>query len=416
MNNIAHLLIVPFESRFIIFNRTNGAISLLSPNELKEVKEDASGLALVKSFGDRAFKREEVCLQQENESFLITIELSTLCNLSCLYCYQDKTQTRDKIGERVINAILVYIEKVFLTSRQIKILSIGLIGGEPMLHMEVAFEIMEKVVLLCRKYNKMYSFHIDTNGTIPLGEIDKSFDNVKFSVSLSEQNDHNYLRGSLLFDSFQTIIENLNDLKNPKNKLTIRYNVNHNNIKDFQKFVEFVKGNITYAYNIDPMYTDNYAKNKLFTNKLSPKEFSKWNSTNAIDILIANKFVITGGISSALQLCVAYQPYSCKIHASGYVTLCDGMEYRELLHIEELSKNVKLLDKAYHKYKKYNPLNSEKCAICEKIIQCQGEIFCRKNYCEYQKRYNEAEFIKTYVKYALIGKENFFVGMRDEQI
>lgn len=411
MNNIAHLLIIPFESRFIIFNRTNGAISLLNERELKTLKENASSIKLAQSFGTEAFKRENVSLQKENESFLVTIELSTLCNLDCLYCYQDKLHIRNKIDEKVINAIVVYIENVFLTARQIKILTIGLIGGEPMLHKEIVFEIMDKLVLLCRKYKKMYSFHIDTNGTIPLKEIDESFDNVKFSVSLSEQNDHNYLRCSLLFDSFQTIIENLNNLKNPQNRIAIRYNVNHNNINAFRKFVEFIKENVPCVYNIDPMYTDNYAKNKLFTNKLSQKEFSKWNSSIAIDILIANEFVITGGISSALQLCVAYQPYSCKVHASGFVTLCDGMEYRELLHIDELSRNVKLLDQAYQKYKDYNPLNSEKCAMCEKVIQCQGEIFCRKNCCEYQKRYNEEEFIKTYVKYVLMGKENFFVGI-----
>ena len=128
-----HLLIIPFESLFIVFNRTNGAISLLTPQEINMLKENTCKTDLLQSFGDKSFVRENVSLYKEYDNFLVTIELSTLCNLACLYCYQDKIYVREEIEENVINAILVYIEEVFLTEKRINYLVIGLIGGEPML-------------------------------------------------------------------------------------------------------------------------------------------------------------------------------------------------------------------------------------------------------------------------------------------
>ena len=98
------------------------------------------------------------------------------------------------------------------------------------------------------------------------------------------------------------------------------------------------------------MYTDNYDYN-LFYNELSIEDFARWNSSEAIDILIKHGFPVTGAISSHLKLCAAYQPYSCKVYADGYISLCDGMFHRKTLSIAELSENISSSSEKFKQYK-----------------------------------------------------------------
>jgi radical SAM protein with 4Fe4S-binding SPASM domain len=175
--------------------------------------------------------------------------------------------------------------------------------------------------------------------------------------------------------------------------------------------VKYVRRYLPHVYNIDPMYTDIYEKNLEYKNTLSIKEFIHWNSSNAIDILIKNRFPITWFIPSSLQLCSAYQPYSCKIYSDGYIGLCDSMPYSKDIHIKDLAQQVDILEKIFTKFKNYNPLNDDKCGTCKYLIQCQGELLCKTNSCEYQKRFDEIVFLKTCIKHLYKNSGKFFVRM-----
>ncbi|MFH2116665.1 MAG: radical SAM protein [Bacillota bacterium] len=413
-----HMIDIPYNhKKHIFFNRTNGAICLLSKRDISRTSNKSSSKnenLYIKLTENKILEYEGISIQKKFDSFLVTIEMSTLCNLQCLYCYQDKEVVRKEITNEILEKIYAYITAVLEENNKINYVVIGYIGGEPLLHKEKLIKSIKKINELCQSFNKSCYFHIDTNGTIDFSSCYNTMNHLELSVSLSSKNDHNINRPSLYFNSFEVIFENLSRLNNTNNKLSIRYNTNQSNLKDFSKFVRLVRNRLPHVYNIDPMYTDNYEINKDFNNCMSIKEFAIWNSTKSIDILIKNRFPITGVIASSLKLCAAYQPFSCKIHSDGYVTLCDSMPYSTILHVTELSKNISLLNERYFEYKNYNPLDDSKCKACKKIVQCQGRLFCKTDSCLYEKRYDELHFLKSFVKYSLKGKAKFFVNMTDD--
>lgn len=101
-----------------------------------------------------------------NNQFSRTICISTnnRCNLSCVYCYENKSQV---FTFDVDDAFMMI--KDILSSETPHGTKIKLHGGEP-------FLVFSKIKLLCEriwkeKYNENYSIHITTNGTLVHGEI-----------------------------------------------------------------------------------------------------------------------------------------------------------------------------------------------------------------------------------------------------
>lgn len=408
-----YIMKIQYENgKLILFNRTNGAVFLLEQQEYQTIVD--TGNCDADLYNDIMESEiaiiEEIVLDTECDIFLLTIELSTLCNFKCRYCYQNAFEQRNNITEEILEKIYLYVENVFINDKSKKNLVVGFIGGEPMLHANTIRNVMKKIDELSVVHGRKVAYHIDTNGSIDFSDIFNSHNNIEVSVSLSLEEDHLLNRPLVGGNSFEMCIANLKKLNNFNNKLSIRYNTNHSNIGDFEKFVLYVKENLPHVYNIDALYTDNYDYN-LFYNELSIEDFARWNSSEAIDILIKYGFPVTGAISSHLKLCTAYQPYSCKVYADGYISLCDGMFHRKILSIAELSENISLLSEKFKQYKSYNPTKDIECSKCNKIVQCQGKIFCRQDACVYAKRYREDLFISRYVYYCEKGLASRFVDM-----
>lgn len=403
------------DNRTILFNRTNGSIFLLSNDELTNLGKNSTNVSneLLSDIENSAIlKLNPINKYNQQNSFLVTIELSTNCNLRCTYCYQKSEQKRLEIGDKTLDSIYEYIENVLVSNNSIEFVIIGYIGGEPFLHKDKLVKSLLTIRNITSKYNKKSFFHIDTNGSIDFSDLYNNTNGLEISVSLSSKADHNINRFSPHFDSFEVITTNLMKLKNNSNRLSIRYNTNENNIDLFDEFVAYIKNNIPEVYNIDPMYTDNYHFNEpYFYNQLSLADFKMWNATKAIDILIKYRMPITGTIPTVLQMCSAYQLFSCKVFANGHISLCDSMKLDTNIHIDDVKSNTNHLNKYFSRYKNYNPLNDIKCFNCSKVVQCQGNILCRDLGCLYDKRYDEDSFIKQYVFYNELDLSDFFINM-----
>jgi sulfatase maturation enzyme AslB (radical SAM superfamily) len=401
---------------YVLFNRTNGAIIELLESEYESL---CNGINVEnhemyqKIEESEIFNFKKVSLGKNIKSVYFTIEMSTICNLECTYCYQSNARNRPALSENIEDSIYLYIEKICNIAKEKEEFIFGFIGGEPLLHKEKVFRIINRLTRITEKYGKRACFSIDTNGTIDISEYIESVKRLSLSVSLTTKRDHNELRKSDTFDSFAKIVKNLKNYKqSPYFKVNIRYNTNHNNISEFESFVSFVKKELPIVTDIHASYTDNYEYNKQFYNKLTIQEFIDWNSSIAIDILIKHGFSIDWRLPSSLTMCYAYQPYSCKVLSDGSITLCDGMEYQRILTIEELAKDPSLLEKRYP-VKQYNPTNDDFCKNCYQLVQCQGRVFCRNNkdVCNFQRVYNERIFLAKYVEFCHKGKQHLFVGM-----
>jgi|LGOV01.1.fsa_nt_gb uncharacterized protein len=419
MLNNTYIQQIPSFDGVTLFNRTNGSIVKLSrlsyevlDIDYPNVSEDKIASLLNDLERSEIFNLENIQLNNDYDTFSVTIEMSTLCNLKCTYCYQNGYEKRSEISNEALNSTVEYIERVFKEDSNIKKVNVGFIGGEPLLHKEKVVKVIKLIDRICEKYNKTRFVHLDTNGTIDFSEEYNTTKNMHLSITLSSVEDHNLHRPSSRFDSFETITKNLLKYNSGHNSISVRYNTNHENIHDFEGFVQFVKLNLPVVRWIEPMYTDNYETAEIqYRNLLEKRVFKIWNSTEAIEILTNYGYVISGGIQSMLQLCSAYQKYTCKVHADGYISLCDDMENSDKLNIHNLSKNISFLNEIFFEIKNYNPLNSAKCKECSKVVQCLGEVFCKKESCDSNSQYSENEFIQTYVKCIENGDGELFVNM-----
>ena len=405
----------------ILHNLYNGAIYLLPTEDFNSIVERmASGNTLEGNEHINDLLQQKFIVEEENipslcqtiDKFLVTIETTNRCNLNCRYCYENDQQTRSDISEDIISKTLKYIRNVFIADSNMKKVHIGFIGGEPLLRSDIVLFMCKEIQLLCNEENREVHFHIDTNGSIPFHEIYEDIDHLHISITLTNRADHNKNRPGKGFDSFERISSNLRAV-HPKehNTLSLRYNTNDENIGQFNNFVLYVKKQFPIVSAIEPMYTDEYYYNQ-FKNNLRLQDFRQWNSTEAIDTLIENGYTIGYSLGGVLSHCIAYQKHSCKIYSDGIVTLCDAMFHNaSKLHIDEIYSNVWNLEHFFSDYKRYNPMDDPKCSQCKEVAICTGQLFCRSQPCEYNKKMINELFLKTYIKYFMQGKQSYFINM-----
>lgn len=135
--NSPFLLKIPYKDDFtIFFNRTNGAILVISKIELDLLlTEGRIDSELYNEIIDsQILDFEEIVLHNQDDNFLVTIELSTICNLKCPYCYQRSFIPRKEISNDILEATFDYIEQVFRKNPNQNYVIIGIIGGEPLIH------------------------------------------------------------------------------------------------------------------------------------------------------------------------------------------------------------------------------------------------------------------------------------------
>lgn len=412
---------VEFDSdNLLLRNLFNGALYLIPKVDMASIEAELerrlepTGNHISELLKEKFLVTEEllpVCLR-DADSILLTIETTSDCNLQCSYCYENDKGTRKPISPEVMTQTLRYIENVFKQDQTQKSLCVGFIGGEPLLNKDTVRYLCSEITKLGKHYGRNVSFHFDTNGTIPFDDLFASLDNLQVSVSLTPKPDHNKNRTGKGFDSYERILQNLKRLnRKSTNTLTIRYNTNEINIGMFRDFVSFVKDNIPVCDIIEPMYTDEYPHTS-FENQLDIETFKKWNSSEAIDILTENGYDVAYSLGGMLSLCIAYQPYSCKVYTDGSVTLCDAMPHKDsLCKISQICDSPEMLEVYYASIKNYNPLEDPECRQCIDLANCMGKLFCRVNKCDHNRKLNNDVLACTFVKYYLAGKAGFFPNM-----
>ncbi|MCI6609908.1 MAG: hypothetical protein MSH08_03905 [Ezakiella sp.] len=114
---------------------------------------------------------------------------------------------------------------------------VSFIGGEPLLDYNIVINISQKVLQIANKYNVSCAFVINTNGSILKKEVISDIKNANFSITLSLEEDHNKNRPGKGFNPFDKIISGINEcsreLTSNGNSISLRYNVNEENVNQF---------------------------------------------------------------------------------------------------------------------------------------------------------------------------------------
>lgn len=387
-----HFAFDHFTGKVVQFDSEEEAVSVCN----RDINSDGSNF--------ETFLRE----MQHPTCLTITVELNNICNLKCIYCYQTQKGVRPEITIDYIDKLVQYICSVY-DANHFQILVLRFIGGEPLLSADKLSYCYTRIKQFCSSKRVLLLTHIDTNGTIPFAEIVRKIPNLDMVVCLSNKEDHNVKRSG----SFESILRNIAELSDEEAKhVCFCYNVDHTNVDQFELFLQFIDSSCPQVKHVLTARIDDANCGTDYVNQMSETEYAKWNSTDAIDLLIKYGHPISHCTFSTINRCQGQSRYSCKLYSDGTITVCDAMLHdSSCLTIEELIHDINLLDDRYKDIKKVSPLDDPECSVCPSLIQCGGKVFCRNEKCNYQAEFNERAFIETYIKQTLMGNANYFVNM-----
>ena len=387
LNN--YIEVISYKNQFVLFNKLNGCIILyeqdnivLRDNEFYVLDSSKDNYMFLK---ENRFFEEDQLIQEEirkklntslqGNQMILTISVTEQCNLRCAYCYQQNWDRKGAIDEQQnIKNIEAYIiqmlQKFTLTEG---ILTIWCIGGEPLLKANYIIEIKNHIErIIDDKFSKIKIFYrIDTNAMLLTPEFISKFSNLTITTTLTSKRDHDALRSN----SYDVVINKLCSLKefflNPRYRLCIRYNVNHQNIDEIENVIEKLNSlELNFLFDVQNIYNSDGAN---FTNLITDTEFEILYIEKIAPIL--KKYNQPTNILPAYGLsrhCRADNIFNQKIYSNGYFALCDA-----------ISK-----DRAEAKIKNWLEPLPDICISCFDFPYCGGPKPCVESKCQgiYEKK------------------------------
>lgn len=255
---------VPYHDKFHLFNSFTQKFILIDPL-LKEMLDAAKndGVEELKNFHPSFYEYlidEEFILPDEinevdkvkalsklvdenNNSFLLTINPTMNCNFKCWYCYESHVKNSNFSSE-MQKRVGLFIEKTTSTPG-INLFSIAFFGGEPLLYFkkDVA-PIILKQQAECEKNNVNYSVSFTTNGFLINDDFIDFFKSngisPAFQITLDgykEKHDEvrfvNASRGS-----YEDIVTNIKKLLANRFLVRVRVNYTSENLNDTEKIAD----------------------------------------------------------------------------------------------------------------------------------------------------------------------------------
>lgn len=225
----------------------NGEITSFSEKEIEDYKE--SGILI----SDEVDERKYLDYMFQKSKFTtdvlsITVLLTDLCNLRCVYCYEGAGEYRkDTLNNYTREKISKFIKRQIEISNA-RIISLVLFGGEPLLYFKDNIEWLNDIKEYCVKNGKEFQTSIVTNGILLtdliLDELIKLNCNyIQITLDgIPEIHDKRriYKNGKGSFDEVLKgikLVHSREDISNPM----IRINVDKENYKETFRLLEYLK-------------------------------------------------------------------------------------------------------------------------------------------------------------------------------
>ena len=223
-------------------------------NLLRSEKIASDNSELFRSLFDRGFLVDENCDEDQRLRLLYlnginngTLNLLILpteqCNFRCIYCYEDFK--RGRMSDEIQNAIIKYVKANIHNYRG---LNVSWFGGEPLLALDIIKSLSEKFIDICKNHRIPYTSGITSNGYLLNAKTFKELYDLKvlsYNITIDGTKETHNQQKPLANgqESFDTVINNMIDIKNNvKNnffKVNIRTNFTKEIRKNLQDYVDY---------------------------------------------------------------------------------------------------------------------------------------------------------------------------------
>lgn len=382
-----------------IYNTTNGSVlryigasdPSLSLDKLSD-RETAfllnQHVCVLNDEDDDRFVREKYTekLSSYDDVLYLTIEITTLCNFRCSFCYQASWDSRVKIKLSDIDKLFKILSESDLSTY--KKVSLNIIGGEPFLFPEIVLECYRKLTLFCEANNLGFFCKLNSNGYNLSPEHLMLFHNMEFMFPFLTDVDYGNIVSLKSGESAlrQKLVSNIHSWVSVFNedlskKIIFRLNANERNVKKFESYVREVVSFGFKNFGIALINTGDCDFNN-YRNLMSEESFMKWYFLEAIPVLQSYNISLPIFPRNSLARCMARRKGSFKLFADGRIGLCNGVEYNEdFPYIRDIN-NLDAINDLFKEIKEFHYLlHDDKCKKCDKVFLCGGASPCKGKIC-----------------------------------
>lgn len=324
---------------------------------------------------------------------IVYMEITHLCNLSCIHCYANSGKVSEK--DLDTKTILKIINKL----SELGVLEVVITGGEPLIRKDI-FKIMQHIK------NKKIDFSLFTNGTLLNENKIKKLKKLKpriIAISLDSISPkvYNYIRGK---DCFSKTIQNIKLLV--KEKIPVRINTTiFKGLNDKQKQIEDLINELTEIGVNQVVIGDfiTYGRGKRMKEFCPELEVAK-RITNIFEkklrqfkgkhramplLKLTDTFSRKRDYKADNHSTCGIGTFSCTIKANGETALCPVLTAKNHCTSNTLEKELEdiwLQSKIFKTFRKITVDNITKCKTCNKKHECLGG--CKARSYMYNKKFN----------------------------
>lgn len=195
---------------------------------------------------------QKIRSEKNKQSMYIVLTVTTKCNLSCDYCFENSIN-RHTMKQDDLDNVLKAIKK-YLIDNRIMSLNCTLFGGEPMLEMEKVFYIVKELSTFCSSNLIKVSFSMTTNGILYDREYLTTLYNFglkTIQITFDGTHDINNARRkhkSNSIDVYKSILKNLNGYLKIFDKVNIKFNFDKENMLEFPAFLRDITNTVIPEY------------------------------------------------------------------------------------------------------------------------------------------------------------------------
>jgi uncharacterized protein len=318
---------------------------------------------------------------KSDDSLNLIIMPTEKCNFRCVYCYE--TFEKGRMSEDVIEGITSLVRR---RSPTISRLHVDWFGGEPLVALGVVKELSDRLIAVCKDSGINYVSAMTTNGYLLSSKAAQDCitrEIRRFQITLDGTAEtHNKLRilanGN---DTFDTIISNLQDLRERTDSFHVRLRVNFTPdvVREIPRFLAFVGdlfgGDTRFSIHFHPVgrwggphddqleTCDNRSSDQLNL------EFLRVASENGISTESWNQALRLYG-----NLCYAADPKSLVIGSDGSVYKCTVafQDPRNMVGMIDKSGHLQLDQDKMDLWTKSGAESDPECRRCAFRPACHG--------------------------------------------